>query len=702
MSRCFYWQRLQVVDVAQLAVAPGCGPGGRGFEPHHSPHHGAADSGCSVFTFQTGVFCDMNMRLPAYPLITIDPFCSIWSPGDELNRVDTVLWNDIDKRLLGYVSVDGVSRRFLGKGHASDEYVWQTGLDVTPLITTYTLESDQIRLKVRFWSPLFLDDLTRLSLPVGFIDYDVESTDGQEHDIEIHFSIHEDFAGEKPSIKRYESHGHYGVLYNGKQKSLGYSGDCVDADWGYYYLYGEEVHEKDDSYYRLESVHRGRGQRFTAGDMLLFDDVVSVEYMGRALRGFWTETYRDIHEAASYCASNHKQLYEKAVFWNEKLLADAADFGEDYQKVISAAYRQVLAAHKLVRDTDGKILYFSKECLSNGCMNTVDVSFPAIPLFLLYAPELLTGMMNAIFEFSKLPVWRFPFAPHDIGCYPWGGGQVYGCRTADPLEQRRFYLGSASDDVYNLSEQMPVENSGNLIIMCCAYYQLTGNLDYLRKYYSTLKEWADDLIERGDCRDLQLCTDDFAGKFEGNINLAIKAAIAIAAFGRLAALFGESGERYHQDALQKARYIETAGRDGDHLAAAFTIKPSWSLKYNLIWDRLLQLGLFSDTLYNEETALYLREEKPYGVPLNSMRSFTKSDWLMWVSALDQTGAMTGQFASTMVKMLTDMKCRVPFTDFYNTVNGEWLHLMCHRTTQGGLWMPVLAKRMADMLSFDRL
>ena len=35
-----------MVDVAQLVRAPGCGPGGRGFESHHSPQNiGMSPSG---------------------------------------------------------------------------------------------------------------------------------------------------------------------------------------------------------------------------------------------------------------------------------------------------------------------------------------------------------------------------------------------------------------------------------------------------------------------------------------------------------------------------------------------------------------------------------------------------------------------------------------------------------------------------------
>jgi hypothetical protein len=71
----------------------------------------------------------------------------------------------------------------------------------------------------------------------------------------------------------------------------------------------------------------------------------------------------------------------------------------------------VCAAHKLVYDENGDVLYISKECFSNGCAATVDVSYPSIPLFLCYNPELVRGMMRPIFRFARTDEWEFDFSP---------------------------------------------------------------------------------------------------------------------------------------------------------------------------------------------------------------------------------------------------------------------------------------------------
>ena len=70
--------------------------------------------------------------------------------------------------------------------------------------------------------------------------------------------------------------------------------------------------------------------------------------------------------------------------------------GPDYRYLTSLAFRQTIAAHKLVADVDGQPMLFSKENDSNGCIDTVDVTYPSSPFFLYFNPKLLEAQLEPV------------------------------------------------------------------------------------------------------------------------------------------------------------------------------------------------------------------------------------------------------------------------------------------------------------------
>lgn len=633
------------------------------------------------------------MRLPAYPLITVDPYFSIWSKSENLYDSDTELWCGIKKRLTGEIIVDGKAYGFMGKSERPS--IKQTELKITPYITKYIFENSSLRLTVLFWTPLIFDDLHIFSTPCSFADYRIDVLDNKSHTIIVRIYADEELAYNKitrlceKSIEKYNDIS-YIKLGRKRQKPLSRSGDVISADWGYFYMFGGKYAfsgEKSRAVCVSNTVQTDSSASFT--HIFAYDDIYSIEYFGSRLTGLWKERFNCIGQAVEYCIENHDSLYAEIREQEEMIIGQAKPFGDSYVKILTAAARQVLAAHKLVRSPAGELLYLSKECNSNGCINTVDVSYPAVPMFLLYKPELVKAMMTGIFEFAKMPLWQADYAPHDIGRYPHADGQVYSIIEQKPINRRKIYKRNKFN-IYNPHSQMPVEECGNMLIMSYAYYLMTKDDSQIKANYALLSKWAKHLFGKGVVLDNQLCTDDFAGHSEKNVNLAIKSIMGIAAFSKISDALGYENDYLKTAAAYAEQLISLAGKNG---FLSFAVgDDNWSLKYNLVWDILFGFHLFDKNIYKAECDKYKKELNEYGVPLDFRKDFTKTDWMLWASALDESEASTALFSDCIVKYLNDTADRNCFTDWYDTKTANECSFN-HRSVQAGLWMPVLKRRL---------
>ena len=115
----------------------------------------------------------------------------------------------------------------------------------------------------------------------------------------------------------------------------------------------------------------------------------------------------------------------------------------------------------------------------------------------------------------------------------------------------------------------------------------------------------------------------------------------------------------------------------------------WSMKYNLVWDRLLNLQLLGDSFYREETESYLTRMNEFGLPLDSRKDYTKSDWILWTASMAE-GPVFRQIIAPVARYLRESKTRVPFGDWYDTVTGDSIHMIA-RSVQGGVFMPLLMR-----------
>lgn len=626
-------------------------------------------------------------RLPAVPLITSDPYLSIWMPADTMTQTDACHWSGPIKPVRGTVTVDGCTYRFLGAG--PDPEAVLTELRVSATQTVFVSECGGVRLTACFAAPALPDDLDLLSMPVTLVTFAAQAADGAAHDVSVrlHLSDRLCYDGDiRPAMTG------GGLVLDGwetawcgqsAQKPLSHSGDHVTIDWGYLYLAADG---------RAEPVGDGIQAVCTlsldgpAAHMLIaYDDIASVNYFGSLCKAWYRRDGRQITDAIRLFRHSFDDTLARCARLDETLAQKAlAAGGEDYVFLTNAAWRQVFAAHKLIATPAGEMAFLSKENDSNGCIGTVDVSYPSIPLFLHFCPELVNALCRPVLEFASMPVWTEAFAPHDVGRYPLATGQVYA--SADPLGPKDTpppnYLYPAGTPVWDTRYQMPVEECGNMLIMLEAARSFGADPSLGKKYRSLLNTWAQYLAAYGEDPDEQLCTDDFAGHLAHNANLAAKAVTALACCGRF---FGE--ETYAKQArAMAARLQQKLGLCGN---TPLTLDgKGWSMKYNLFWDRLLSLGLMPDSFYTSEIRSYIPRINTYGLPLDSRADYTKSDWICWTAAMAEDKAARAALIAPIARMLRETPSRVPFSDWYDTKTGRYVSFIA-RSVQGGIYALLL-------------
>lgn len=665
----------------------------------------------------------MERKLPAYPIFTKDPNFSLWSATDILNESNLQSWYGKRKSVYGFVKVHGETYCFLGNAEdfssCGVKKAEQTFLNVTAFSTDYQFKAGGAIINLRFISPLPLEDLDLLSMPVCYMQYEIFGVEQAE--ISLFLNRDNTYNDTNPD-KRVRG----GVIpfegfesaFFGLKRQLPFSNndDCIGADWGYFYLSGERAYFLDQtdliaylvggflqSSCQTEERYIGAINTQRAGVFAVaYDERMAIDYFG-AYKPGWYLSSHTIIDALNEGIKNREKIFEKLNQFDFDLKRKAAPYGEGYYSVLTASLRQCVSGHKLVKGENGEVLFLSKENGSNGCIATVDVSYPSMPLFLLYNTELVKGMLRPIFTFARMPVWKYDFAPHDVGTYPVCCGQVYGLNTAkthyhsdfvkrDFLETHfPLYVLPKEFDAYDLDLQMPVEECANVIIMLCACFKKDGDIRFFVENKDLCEKWVAYLVRCGLKPENQLCTDDFAGHLANNINLAIKATVGIAAYAELIKAEGDvfAFGQYRAIAEKYAKEIENFGRQYTHLPLTWdTAEDTFSLKYNFAFDKILQLHLFSQDILEKEVDCYLARMNTYGVPLDSRKEYTKSDWLLWCARLTNDEKKSTLFVDRLYNFLKTSPDRVPFSDWFESGSGEY-HAFRARTTQGGCFILLL-------------
>ena len=586
----------------------------------------------------------------------------------------------------------------------------QKSVVVMPTQTYYTFECGGVLLDLIFTSPAVPTNLELVAAPYNYVTYQVRSQDEKKHDVQVYFEATPLLAVntiEQPVEYSLQEEDGFILMKTGtvEQPILQKKGDDLRIDWGYFcmaapnsprvtvsideqkttktnflktgILPGKKGLTSPDMQKQMTvlaySDNLGMvGEEICSGHLVLgYDDIYSIQYFGDNRMAYWKHNGSvTIEQALKKAFDSYSENMQQCNDFDKKLMEEARNAGgQQYAELCALVYRQTMAAHKLVTDSEGNLMYFSKENFSNGSIGTVDITYPSSPMYLCYNTDLLKGMMTPIFEYSHSGRWKKPFAAHDVGTYPHANGQTYG-------------------------GDMPVEESGNMLILTAAIAKVEGNAEYAAKYWNELTAWADYLKKDGLDPANQLCTDDFAGHFAHNTNLSIKAIMGVASYAYLARMLGkvEQADSYESVARNMAsKWVEMAD-DGDHYRLTFDQPGAWSQKYNLIWDRLFGFNLFPEKVADTEMAFYKEHINCYGLPLDNREDYSKSDWILWTACLTGNDADFCALVQPVWKYANETTSRVPLSDWHYTSTGNQRGFQA-RSVVGGYYMNIFAKRM---------
>jgi len=655
---------------------------------------------------------ETGFRLPAIPLVTSNPYFSIWSFSNHPAEDWTRHWTGSVQAMACFARIDGKTFRLLGHTHTVIPSMTLKNTVVLPTRTIYTFEESGVSIRFILTNPQLADDLVLLSEPLTYVTWQMEPLDRKVHSVKVYFDVsaelvvntnEQEVSWSRPRIEGLD------IMQMGTvaQDVLKKSGDDLRIDWGYLYvvspseqrvssvicgadlarktfLKNEAVLPDDDfrmprpagddwpvmaSVFSLDSLALP-AERFI---LLAYDDGFRIEFLNRKLLPYWKSQGISTSQLLKNAVNTYISVSDRCRKFDDNLMnALIRAGGQTYCDIAVPAYRQSLSACGLAGDIDGTPMYFPKENFSNGCISTVDVIYPACPVLLFCNPLLLKAELEPLMIYASSKRWKFPFAPHDLGTYPLANGQVYGG-------------GEMTEE-----DQMPVEESGNMLIMLYALATKEGNADFAVKYWPIISRWAEYLREKGLDPENQLCTDDFAGHLAHNTNLSIKAIIALGCYSRLCGISGrpEQAKDYWSTASEYALKWKSMASEGDHYRLAFDKSESWSQEYNLVWDKILGLNLFDPDIAKQEILFYKTRQNIYGLPLDNRKDYTKLDWILWTASLAGDPLDFNALINPVHKFLNETPDRVPMTDWYDTKTGKQVGFQA-RSVVGGVFIKML-------------
>jgi hypothetical protein len=671
------------------------------------------------------------IRPPAAPLAVRGPYLSTWLPATTLPGTWQQFWTGHTTAMAGIARIDGVSYMFMGaptivldvpNGNSGtpstlqgfERALSQTLLEVTPTRSRFRLEGGGVELTVEFFSPVEPGDTRRQSIPMSYVLISARSLDGRPHGVQVYADISGEWAsGDDSQVITWAP---AQVTYPAgklqvwtvqlqhqqpltEQDQMAAWGSVVWATpassrltWqsgqdivvrGQFAGHGTLTNGNDTNYRAISdnwpvfAFSADLGQVGRPASMVPLSiglvRTPDVSYLGTSLQPWWSREFSSWQDMLGFFHADLPAARRRADRLDARITRDAeAAGGKPYAGLAAIALRQAYGATELVAGPGGKPWALLKEISSDGNVSTVDVVYPASPAWIYADPGYLGMLLEPLLAYAEKGGWPKPFAEHDLGSsYPVASGHNNG-----------------------QEEDMPVEESGNMLIMAAAYLRKAPSAarSFATAHYAILKQWADYLVANLPDPGYQNQTDDFAGFIAHSVNLALKGIIAVAAMGQIAAAAGNSADAayYAGKARQFISYWQSHAQDpsGKHLDLTYNGPDggngTWGTTYNAYADKLLGTGLVPASIEAEQAAWYQSVSNEFGLPLQVPHSYAKSDWEMFTAAWLSRYPVSQQLIGRVYTYAGTTPSRVPFSDLYDTISDRQVAFQA-RPVQGGMF-----------------
>ncbi|KAK1750810.1 hypothetical protein QBC47DRAFT_392602 [Echria macrotheca] len=630
---------------------------------------------------------------PAVPLAVRSPYLNAWLQGDQgclLPGAWPKFWTGGIQGWQGLVSVDGKVYNWMG-GMSGIPLVNQVSLEYTSTQSRFSFDVDgKVRLTVTFLSPVYPNDLGRQSQQFSYISVNAVSSDGSSHNVKVYMDVSGEWAsGDNSAVINWDtgSSGNlaYHKFFRADQQEFKEAHEI--ASWGTWYLstdstkgltwqIGEDTvvrgqfassgtlsNTKDTNFravsdrwpvfafsHDLGDVKSGKNERlFTLG--IVQDRVIS--FAGASgkeepVPGLWSSFYGDDLAAVTAFYNDYSHAVLDSMGLDTQIQQDSVKAaGQNYATITTLALRQAFGGLQFA-GTPAKPYVFLKEISSNSDIQTVDVIFPAYPVFLYLNATIGRYLLDPLFENQESGAYPNAYAEHDLGTFPVAKG---------------YPLGN--------DEPMPLEECGNMIIMTLAYVQHTKDVAYLNAHFPKLTQWAEFLVNDSLVPSNQLSTDDFAGTLSNQTNLAIKGIIGLKAMSEITKLtknqdkWGDIANSYLKQWKELA-----INRDGSlpHTTLSYGDKNSHGILYNIYADKLLNLNFVDQEIFDMQSAFYPTVASQYAVPLDTRHNWAKSDWEMFAAAV-ASPSTRDMFISKLANWIGSTNTGRPMTDLFDADNG---------------------------------